>query len=85
MTCACVDALVIHGRSKFPVCVYFSILPSVRCMTRRQVSGLISLSGVPGRIKFPVSTSSTMTWLLSIFILGVLNRVSCFGYSMPSM
>ena len=59
-TCACVYALGIHGRSKFPVFVYFSVLPTGRCMTRVRVSGLIFLSGALGRIKYPVAPASAM-------------------------
>ena len=74
-----------HERSKFPVCVDCSVLPSGRCMTRGRVAGLILLGGDPGRIKFPVSPAPTMAWLLSISILDVLNRVFCFVDSMISM
>ena len=84
-TCAYVDSLGIHGRYKFPVCVYCSVLPSVICMTMERVSGLIFLSGYPGRIKCPFSPASAIDWLVSIFILDVLNSVSCFGDSMISM
>ena len=38
-TCAPVDALGSHGRSKFTVCVDCSIFPYGRCMTRGLVSG----------------------------------------------
>ena len=84
-TCAYVDSLGIHGRYKFPVCVYCSVLPSVICMTMERVSGLIFLSGYPGRIKLSVASSSSMASLLSIFILYVLNRVSFFEDYMLSM
>ena len=57
-TCACLDALGIHGRSNFPVFIYCSVLPSGICMTRGRVAGLILLSGAPGRIKCPVATAS---------------------------
>ena len=69
MECACVDDLGIHGRYKSPVCVYCSVLASRICMTRGWVSGLIFLSGDPGRIKFSVASASEMAWFLSIFYL----------------
>ena len=75
-TCDCVDALGVHGRSNFPVCLYFSVLTSSICMTRGRVDGLILLSGYPGRIKSPVDPASAIAWLRSIFILDVLNKVS---------
>ena len=84
-TFACVAALVIHGRYKLPVFVYCSVLPYGRCMTSIRVAGLIFLSGILRRIKCPVAPAYAMAWLLSTFILDVLNRVSCFGYSMLSM
>ena len=59
-TCACVNALGGHGRSKFLVCVYYSVLPPVIFMTKGPVDGLILLSGAPGRIKCPVSLASAM-------------------------
>ena len=62
--CAYMDALGRHGRYKFTVCVYCSVLQSGRCITRGQVSGLIFLSGAPGRIKCPVAPASEMPWLL---------------------
>ena len=62
-TCACVDDLGSHGRSKFSVCVDCSVLPSGRFMTRGRVDGLIFLSGDPGRIKCPVAPASAMDWL----------------------
>ena len=42
---------------------------------------------VPVRPKeqIPVVSAYAMAWLTSIFILDVLNMVSCFGYSMLSM
>ena len=83
--CACVAAFGVHGTYNFPVGVYFILFPSIRCMTRGQVSGLIFLSGNTGRIICPVAPASTMAWLTSIFILDVLNRISCFGYYMISM
>ena len=67
-TFSCVAALGIHGRSKFPVCVHCSLLPSGRCMTRGWVAGFIFLSGSPGKIKLSVSPASTLAWLISIFI-----------------
>ena len=78
-TCAFVAYLGSHGRSKFPLCVYCSVLPYVIYMARSRVSGLIFLSGAPGRIKYSVAHVYSMAWLISIFILGVLNMVSCFG------
>ena len=84
-TCACVAALGSHGIYRFPMCVHFSVLPYGRFMTRGRVSCLIFLSDVPGRIKFPVAPESAMDWLLQIFILDMLNRVSCFGDSMLSL
>ena len=83
--CVYVAALGSHGRYKFPVCVYFSVLPCSRCITRGPVAGLIFLSGYPGRIKLPVAPAYAMAWLLSIFILDVLNRVSCFVYYIHSI
>ena len=44
-------------------------------MNRVRVAGLILLIGAPRRIKRPVTPESAMSWLLSIFILDVLNRV----------
>ena len=85
MMCACVAALGGHGRSNFSVCIYCSALPCGRCMTRGRIDGLIFLSGYPGRIKCPFSPASAIDWLVSIFILDVLNSVSCFGDSMISM
>ena len=38
-TCAYVAALGSHGRSKFPVCVYFSVFPYGKCITRGLVAG----------------------------------------------
>ena len=84
-TCYCLAALGSHGRSKFPVCVYCSVLPYGIFMTGGRVAGLIFLSGDPGRIKCPVAPVYAMAWFTSIFILDALNRVSCFGYSMLSM
>ena len=43
------------------------------------------MSGAPGIIKHPVDTASTMAWLTSMFMLDVLNRVSCFGNYMLMM
>ena len=83
-TCACEANLSSHGRYKFTVCLDCSVLPSDRFMTRGLVTGLIFLSGAPGE-KIPVVYASSMAWLTSLFILDVLNRVSCFGYSMLSM
>ena len=54
-------------------------------MTRGRVDGLILLSGYPGRIKSPVAPASAISWLRSIFILDVLNKVSWFGDYMLSM
>ena len=73
-TCDCVASLRVHGRSKFPVRVDYSVLPSSRCMT----SALTLLSGAPGKIKFPIAPESIMAWLTAIFIFDVLNRVFCF-------
>ena len=56
-----------------------SVLPYVIYMARIRVSGLIFLSGAPGRIKYSVAHVYSMAWLISIFILDVLNMVSCFG------
>ena len=81
----CVAALGSHWRSKVPVCVDCSVLPSGRCITKGHVAGLIFLSGAPGKLKYPVDSAFTMAWLNSIFILDVLNRVSCFGDSMLSI
>ena len=75
-TCAYVDSLGRNGGYKFLVFLYCSVLPSVIFMTRFRVSGLIFLSGDPGIIKYPVAHTSAMAWLISIFILGVFNRVS---------
>ena len=80
--CARMAALGGHGRYKLPVCVDFYVVPSGKFMTRGRVSGRIFLSGDPVRIKCPVYPESSMAWLNSIFILGVLNRVSFFGDSM---
>ena len=85
MMCTCVADLGIHGRSKLPVCVYCTVFPYCICMTRGQVTGLILLSGAPGRIKCPVAPASATDWSTSIFIFYVLNRVSCFGDYMLSI
>ena len=39
MTCACMDALGIHGRSRLTVCVDCIVFSSGRCMTRGLVVG----------------------------------------------
>ena len=83
-TFACVDALGSNGKTKFPVCVDCSVLPSGRCMTRGLVSGLTFLSGAPGIPKLHIATAYEIAWLTSILILDVLNRVSCFGDYMLS-
>ena len=46
-TCVCVAALGSHWRSKVPVCVDCSVLPSGRCITRGHIAGLIFISGAP--------------------------------------
>ena len=63
MTCAFVAYLGSHGRSKFPVFVDCSVLPSSRCINRGMVSGLIFLRGGLGRIKCAVTPASSMAWL----------------------
>ena len=83
--CACVASLVSHGRSTFHVFVDCSFVPSGRCMTSGTVAGLIFRSGSPGRIKCSLAPASEIYWLISILILDVLNRFSCFGDSMISM
>ena len=84
-TCACMADFGSHVRSKFPVYVDCSVLPSGRFMTRGRVSGLILLSEAPGRINPPVAPASKMALLASIFILDALSRVSFSGDSMLSM
>ena len=78
-------ALGIHGISNFPLFVDCSVLPYVRCMNMGRVARLIFLIGDPEKIKCPVAPVSAMSRLLSIFILAVLNMVSCFGDSILSM
>ena len=62
-TCVYMAALGSHGRSKFPVFVDCSVLPSSRCINRGMVSGLIFLRGGLGRIKCAVTPASSMAWL----------------------
>jgi hypothetical protein len=68
-----------QGTLRRHVCVDLIFSPSGRLMTRGVITGLMSVTGVPGNTKCPVAPASAITWSPAMLMTVVLYRVSCGG------